>query len=250
MNLAVMMAAYNADTYIEAALRSVLGQQGIGNLDVIVVDDGSTDDTAAVVARMSRDHPQIRMIRTENQGVTRARNVGLRALRDGTDLVSFLDSDDLVPPGRYARDVGFFLADPDLDLTFGVTTMFREADAAQTGPAPGSQTASGRCVQLASGTYRASSLRAVGFFDESFRQAEDMDFLLRFFECAPRYVVQEETCLYYRRHGGNMTRDRDQLRRDFSRALLLSIRRRRSGNLPPYPTDLFDAKGFAEAHGW
>lgn len=250
MKLAVMMAAYNAQAHIEAALQSIVTQQGISKLEVIVVDDGSTDDTAAVVARLAQIHPQIRLIRTENQGIAGARNEGLKALQSDTDLVSFLDADDLVPQGRYARDLGFFTQDPQLDITFGVTTMFRVANANETEPAEGSETASGRCVQLASGTYRATSLRAVGMFDVSFRQAEDMDFLLRFFERSPRYRVHDETCIYYRRHGSNVTRDRDQLRRDFSRALLLSIRRRRAGNLPHYPADLFDAKGLAEAHGW
>lgn len=250
MKLAVMMAAYNAQAHIEAALRSLVKQQGVSKLDVIVIDDGSTDDTAAVVARLAKIYPQIRLISTVNQGVAGARNEALKALHNDTDLVSFLDADDLVPPGRFARDMAFFREDPQLDMTFGVTTMFREANADDTGPAADSETASGRGVQLASGTYRATSLRAVGMFDLSFRQAEDMDFLLRFFERSPHYRVHEETCIYYRRHDGNVTRDRDQLRRDFSRALLLSIRRRRAGNLPSYPADLFDAKNFAEAHGW
>ncbi|MGU3576670.1 glycosyltransferase family 2 protein [Brucellaceae bacterium C25G] len=250
MKLAVMMAAYNAQAHIEAALKSIVTQSGIAELDVIVVDDGSTDDTAAVISDIAKNHPQIRLIRTQNQGIARARNEGLKALQNDTDFVSFLDADDLVPPGRYERDLEFFKQDPLLDLTFGVTMMFRQPNEENTAPAENSETACGRCIQLASGTYRAQKLLDVGLFDVSFRQAEDMDFLLRFMERSPRYRVHEDTSIYYRRHGGNVTRDRAQLKRDFSRALLLSIKRRKLGNLPAYPADLFDAKGFAEAHGW
>lgn len=250
MRLTVLMPAYNAERYIGAALRSVLSQRLDQPAEIIVVDDGSTDGTAGVVAAMARHAPQISLIRTENRGVTAARNTLLQALGDRGGLVSFLDADDLVPAGRFGADLARFQADPALELTFGSVMMFRTANAQDTAPAPGSQTASGRCVQLAAGTYRAETLRAVGHFDESFRQAEDMDFLLRLFERQPRYLIHPEACLYYRRHGNNMTRDRDTLRRDFARALLYSIRRRRQANLPPFPADLFDAHSFAEAHEW
>lgn len=250
MRLTVLMPAYNAETYIESALKSVLSQPLDHPAEVIVVDDGSTDGTAAVVAALARTTPQIQLLQTENQGVTAARNVLLRALGDREGLVSFLDADDLVPQGRFARDLALFQAEPALDLTFGSVMMFRTPNPEDTAPATDSETASGRCVQLAAGTYRAETLRAIGTFDESFRQAEDMDFLLRLFERQPRYHIQTATCLYYRRHGANMTRDRETLRRDFARALLFSIRRRRQGNLPPFPADIFDAQNFAEAHEW
>lgn len=250
MKLTVMMAAYNAQAHIEAAIKSIVSQEGISKLEVIVVNDGSTDDTGAIVTGLSQIYPQIRMITTANQGIASARNEALKAVHSNTEFVSFLDSDDLVPPGRYARDHYFFKEDPSLDMTFGVTTMFKVANIENTGPDESSETASGRSVVLASGTYRAQKFLDVGMFDTSFRQAEDMDFLLRYFEGAPRYRVHDEISIYYRRHTGNVTRDRGQLRRDFSRALLLSIRRRKLGNLPPYPADIFDAKGFAEAHEW
>ncbi|MCY1382366.1 hypothetical protein D9M69_703830 [compost metagenome] len=77
-----------------------------------------------------------------------------------------------------------------------------------------------------------------------------MDFLLRMFETGPRYHVHDDVCLHYRRHGTNMTRDTVQLRRDFSRALLLSIQRRRKANLPPFPAGLFDTKELAGNSAW
>lgn len=250
MRLTVLMAAYNAETHIEAALRSVLGQPLARPAEIIVVDDGSTDGTAARVAALAAGAPQIQLIRTENRGVTAARNALLAAFGAREGFVSFLDADDLVPEGRFPRDLALFAARPELDLVFGMATMFREANAQDSAPAPGSPTATGRGIQLAAATYRAETLRGVGRFDESFRQAEDMDFLLRLFERQPRYQLHGETSLYYRRHGGNMTLSRDILRRDFARALMLSIRRRRAGALPPYPEGVFETGNFVEALEW
>lgn len=190
------------------------------------------------------------MIQTENQGVTRARNVGLEALASDTDLVTFLDADDLVAKGRYARDVAMFAANPALELVYGTTQLFKEAAPDGLSPAVGSPTANVRGVQLAAGMYRSKLIKGVGRFDTHFKQAEDMDFLLRMFEGGPRYKVIEEVCLHYRRHDSNMTRDTAQLRRDFSRALLCSIQRRRKANLPPYPHGLFSSGDLPGAVGW
>ncbi|MCK9507150.1 MAG: glycosyltransferase family 2 protein [Pigmentiphaga sp.] len=251
MKLAVMMAVYNAETHLEAAIHSILGQAQPGlSLDVIVVNDGSTDRSGAMLRDMAERHDCIRVIETGNQGVTRARNVALQALAPDTDLVSFLDADDLIPPKRYAQDLAVMRAAPTLQLIYGCTMLFREADPDQTGPAQGSQTATGRTVQLAAGMYRYAFLRQVGLFNTDLRQAEDMDFLLRMFEQAPQYQVEDRICLYYRRHGGNMTRKSDELRRDFARAVLLSIHRRRQADLPSLPSGLFDLSSLGEALEW
>lgn len=250
MKLAVMMAAYNAAPYIGDALGSILAQRQAAELDVIVVNDGSTDDTAALLAEMVARHPQIRVIETPNQGVTRARNVALAALAPDTDLVTFLDADDLVAKARYARDVALFAASPALDLVYGTTQMFREAGPDRLAPALDAATAKVRTIQLAAGMYRYGFVAELGPFDIKFKQAEDMDFLLRMFERAPNYQVLDDICLHYRRHDSNMTHDGAQLRRDFSRALLMSIKRRRQTGLPGFPPGLFDSKDFAAGHIW
>lgn len=250
MKLAVMMAAYNAAPYIEDALTSILDQQHDAELDLIVINDGSTDGTGEVVAAMARQAPEIRLIETPNQGVTAARNVALGALAADTDFVTFLDADDLIPRGRYVRDLAAFSSNPGLQLIYGSTLLFRETGPDRMSPAEGSPTVSVRGVQLAAGMYRYDLIRRAGMFDTQFKQAEDMDLLLRIFETAPQYHVHDEISLYYRRHGTNLTGDSAQLRRDFSRALLLSVQRRRKGNLPPFPPGLFDSKDMAGASGW
>ncbi len=250
MKLAVMMAAYNAAPFIEDALTSILDQEHDADLDMIVINDGSTDATGDIVASMARKYPAIRLIETPNQGVTAARNIALGALAPNTDFVTFLDADDLIPRGRYARDLAILSENPDLQLIYGSTLLFRETGPDRMSPAPGTPTASVRGVQLAAGMYRYDLFQRIGGFDTQFKQAEDMDLLLRIFETAPQYHVHDDVSIYYRRHTTNLTRDTAQLRRDFSRALLLSVQRRRKGNLPPFPPGLFDSKELAGNSEW
>lgn len=91
----VVMPLYNKRDYIEAAIRSVLAQDGLNEL--IVVDDGSTDGGGERVETLARGDARIRLLRQPNAGVSAARNRGVRA--SVADYVAFLDADDLYLPG-------------------------------------------------------------------------------------------------------------------------------------------------------
>lgn len=92
----VVVPAYNADRYLAETLRSALAS-GSSLAEVVVVDDGSTDATAAVVARFQAEDARVTLVRQANGGVARARNAGLARVRTG--LVCFLDADDVLRPG-------------------------------------------------------------------------------------------------------------------------------------------------------
>ncbi|WP_254074180.1 glycosyltransferase family 2 protein, partial [Burkholderia sp. S171] len=96
--LTVVIPAYNVDGYIEEALDSVLSQPYINDIDIVVIDDGSSDSTFAVVNKvMERDSGgHIRLIRQRNRGLSGARNAGIAAVR--TPYVGFLDGDDIFLP--------------------------------------------------------------------------------------------------------------------------------------------------------
>ena len=103
MKLAVIVPLYNRQRMIVPAIRSLLRQSDAADLDIIVVDDGSTDESATVVRDIAQKERCVRLISQKNMGVTGARNTGLKNLSDDTKLVTFLDSDDISPAGRIAK---------------------------------------------------------------------------------------------------------------------------------------------------
>ena len=94
---AVIMPAYNAAATIEKTVRSILAQT-MGDLRLIVVNDGSKDETAAILARLSAEDPRLVPLTVENGGPAKARNRGIEAVPAGTEFILFSDADDLLAP--------------------------------------------------------------------------------------------------------------------------------------------------------
>jgi len=228
MKVSVIIPVFNRDKFIGSALRSLLRQRDAADLDIIVVDDGSTDSTAAIVREMAAEAPCIRYAAQENMGVTKARNAGLKLLAPDTEFVTFLDSDDVSPAGRFARDLAYFEADKALDLTYGLMTLVDRIDDAALDIATGSERITVRGISLTTAIFRRSVIEPLDGFNEEFRQAEDLDFLLRVFERHPKYVLSDTVAILYRQHPGNMTRNsKEEMRREFLKAMLRSAQRRR-----------------------
>jgi glycosyltransferase involved in cell wall biosynthesis len=240
VRVTVIMPAYNREEFIEMALRSLLRQSDACELDLLVVDDGSTDSTPEIVNRLARECGHIRLITTENQGVTKARNVGLNHLPPDAEFATFLDSDDISPVNRFRDDLQLLQADPTLDFTYGRAILTNQFDPDTFEPSPGARQIAVRGVQLGAGIFRISFLREMGMFDESLSQSEDLDFLFRIFERNPRYRLTDTICLYYRRHAGNMTLERGEAQKSFMKAIHKSLLRRKRNPELKIPTDFFD----------
>lgn len=122
--ISVVVPAYNAEDFVERILASVLGQSH-DNIEIVVVDDGSTDQTASIVKRLAADDKRIRLVQQENSGVAAARNAGIRASR-GT-YIAPLDADDLWHPSKLEKQLGAFSGkNSDLGLVY---TLYRTIDA-------------------------------------------------------------------------------------------------------------------------
>src|SRR6476469_10430183 len=123
--VSVVTPAYTVGPWIGQAMDSVLSQTE-GRLEYVVVDDGSTDDTAAIVAERATRDPRLRLIRTENGGSGRARNVGLTATT--APFVAFLDGDDRWHPDFLRTALATFdAAPPHVGVTFSHTRVMLES---------------------------------------------------------------------------------------------------------------------------
>ncbi|WP_439080813.1 CDP-glycerol glycerophosphotransferase family protein [Streptomyces sp. WL006] len=100
--LTVVVPLYNVEEYIGACLAS-LAEQTMPDLEVVLVDDGSTDQGPRIAQEFTERDPRFRLIRQENAGLGAARNAGVREAHPGGEFLTFVDSDDVVPPGAYAR---------------------------------------------------------------------------------------------------------------------------------------------------
>jgi len=248
------MPAYNADRFIEVALRSLLLERDTVALDIIVIDDGSTDATRAIVERLASRHAEVRLLENSRKGIAAARNTGLANLREDCRFVAFLDADDASVAGRLARQRALLCEDPSIDVLYGRVEMFTEFEDAFLRPKEGSRTKVIRGPYLQSAMYRQHVFDRVGRFDESYRQGCDTDYLLRTLESGSRVVLDDEVAAFYRRHDSNVTLNTAEVRREFTLATLKWAARnklRRGEDLPELYREIFlrrdqVEKGFSE----
>jgi glycosyltransferase involved in cell wall biosynthesis len=120
--ITVVIGAYNAERYLAEAIESVLAQT-YRNLELIVVDDGSTDRTGEIAQRYG---DPVRCIRQENGGMAASRNRAIPEARG--DYLAFLDADDRFPPDKLEQQLAVFEADPELDVVYGHVTEFLSPD--------------------------------------------------------------------------------------------------------------------------
>ena len=111
--VSVIIPCFNHGRFLRQAARSVLSQT-LADIELIIVDDGSTDETAAVIAQL--DDPRVRVRVTGNRGVSAARNAGLDMARG--EFVAFLDADDAWEPEKLARQVAIMDSEPEVALVF------------------------------------------------------------------------------------------------------------------------------------
>ncbi|MBC7788364.1 MAG: glycosyltransferase family 2 protein [Anaerolineae bacterium] len=121
MTVSVIITTYNYGRFVQEAIESALSQT-VADLQILVVDDGSTDDTPDVLARI-RD-PRLEIVRTLNQGISAARNEGLSRAKG--DFIAFLDADDRWTPRKLEHQLQVMSAEPDMVAVFTNFVRFDE----------------------------------------------------------------------------------------------------------------------------
>jgi glycosyltransferase involved in cell wall biosynthesis len=205
--VSVVIPCYNHGRFLRDAVGSVQ-KQTFGDFEVIVVDDGSVDETPAVVASLT----DVRQIRQAHQGLSAARNAGWRSSR-GRYLV-FLDADDRLLPHALQVGVEHLQAHPAAAFVSGHHIII-DAAGAQVARINTSCVTSDHYAALlrwnyigmhATVVYRREALERFGGFDPTLRACEDYDLFLRVARQAP-IVCHPDFVAEYRSHGANMSRD-------------------------------------------
>jgi glycosyltransferase involved in cell wall biosynthesis len=218
VQVSVVIPCFNAGRYLPTTLKSVLSQEGV-DLEVIVVDDGSTDDTADQVLR---GFPQVRLLRQANAGVSEARNRGVREAR--YPWIAFIDADDIWLPGKLAAQSELLADRPDCLMSYTAWHVWisqePEPDSAlmEELAAASADTARWRgptgdiytdlladChVWTSTVMIRRSLFISLGGFDPKRRVGEDYELWIK---ASRRTVILKvpSPLALYRHHGGNVT---------------------------------------------
>jgi glycosyltransferase involved in cell wall biosynthesis len=207
--LTVVIPTYNRADLLGEAIDSVLAEKW-PNLELLVVDDGSTDETPALLAGYG---DQLTVIRQENAGESAARNTGIRAARH--DLVALLDSDDYWLPGKLWQQMELFDRDPEPDVTFTAYTRIGDVPEEEVilGGWAGTQEDAleqlliGCRINTSTAIVRRAALIDVGLYDTSLRCAQDYDLWLRLAAAGYRSAYVPEPLAIYRIHSGAVSLD-------------------------------------------
>lgn len=192
--------AFNAERFLAQAIDSIAGQSH-PSLEIIVVDDGSTDRTGDV----ARSHSAgVRCIRQENGGGASARNHGVR--HASGEYLAFLDADDLWHPQKIERQLSRFRERPALGISVTCMSNFRvsahDADAPVRAGGDGSVIPAYSMSTMMAGR---TAFERVGVFDDTLRHADDTEWFLRARAAGIEMELVEEVLAYRRLHSENLS---------------------------------------------
>ena len=208
--VSVIMPAYNVASYIAAAMDSALGQT-FDDLEVVVVNDGSTDDTPAIVSRYTARDDRVRLLHQTNGGISVARNTALRVARG--QYFALLDADDVWDPEYLAEQMAIFRARPDVSIVTGNAVNLGGLLTGQPArpwpdprPEPTLQTmlADEEAVFIMS-IFSRRVYEQIGGFDETIRSNEDYDYWLRASLAGFRFARNDKPLGEYRRRSDSVS---------------------------------------------
>jgi len=220
--VSVIIPVYNGARYLRAALESVFAQT-YRPFEVIVVDDGSVDDSGDI----AQSFPEVRYLRQENQGVAAARNNAIDAARG--EFFAFLDQDDLWTPEKLRLQIGHLLSHPDLGYTLTQQQFFLD---------PGATLPAWFRKELLASVHtgwvlgtlvvRRAVFETVGSFATGYSAANDSDWFFRAKAAGIPMAVVPELLLLKRIHGANDSGRSKEILSELLKVVKTSLDRQRS----------------------
>jgi hypothetical protein len=229
-SVSVVIPCYNYGRYLPACVDSVLGQEGV-RVDVLIIDDASSDGSDQIVRRLAARDSRVRSIcHSTNRGHIATYNEGFAQIVG--DYAVLLSADDLLTPGCLARATSLMEAYPSVGLTYGPVIEFGDGDL----PLPRTAAKNwiiweghdwiwqrckvgGNAIKCPEAVLRTSVLRQIGFFRPDFPQAGDFDLWLRSATVADVGYIAGADQGYYRLHSQNMHHSMFDLVDDWSERL-------------------------------
>lgn len=222
--ISCIVPVFNGERYLGEALESIL-KQTYQSLEIIVVDDGSTDGTAAVIDRYAE---QVRFLRQPNAGTAAARNLGLNAANG--EFIAFLDADDLWHPEKLERQTARFQTRPELDYCVAHVQNFWVPELIEEERRFRDHRISKALPGYSTGTLlvRRALFDTVGQFNPAIKHADDTEWFLRASEHGAAMELLPDVLLYRRLHQTNLSRLRASNSRDqYLQILKTALDRRR-----------------------
>lgn len=208
--VSVIVPAYNLEPYLKTALNSVR-IQSYENFEALIIDDGSTDNTAEIALAFCQKDSRFRLLQKPNGGLSSARNYGIRNALG--EYIALLDGDDLYLPDKLATHVNVLENSPTTGVVYSATRAIRD-DGKRTFMVISGKPINSNCLVallyknfIAHGSnavFRSSLISEVGEFDETLSSCEDLDFWLRVAatQCWQFYRLPKVLCCYRVRPSG------------------------------------------------
>ena len=220
-SISVIVPAHNAVKYLAEAIQSVICQN-YTPLEIIVVDDGSTDGTAGVIASFGN---KVRYIFQENSGPAVARNTALE-MANG-DIIGFIDADDIWTKEKITTQLPVLLEHPEIDIVLGAFQWVRQTTFSKADEPFENLFDPQISYSFGASLIRKNVFDKIGRLDPAMWYSEDIDWFLRARDYGISIWRQHEIVLFYRLHENNISRHRSVSNSYFIKALKHSIDRRR-----------------------
>ena len=219
--ISVIIPTYNTAHYLPDAIESILAQN-YPNFEIIIIDDGSTDNTVEVLSMYEQ---KIIYYYQQNRGPASARNQGLQLSKG--KFIAFLDADDLWPKDKIRRQLMHFQKSPKTDIVIGRQRVEYLPDAKELLYDDTLISETQICQSLPIALIRKTVFDIIGNFDEELIYFEDWDWHLRARENNLNILVYDEVTNIHRRHQNNMTHDILRMNKYAFNMFRKSLKRRR-----------------------